>query len=154
MVRIRSRGHSELKSKPAVWQPILGRELITLCSSADPHKNPTKPLPAWPTCLPWRPNQHDAERAWIAQGPIDASGNGSDPTNSQCPQPTAAAGLHLQVPPLPRQPRNSTILNSPPGSNTPPSLAYGIAFSWSTTAGPCWSCLTAPAAGRCISPAA
>lgn len=41
MVRIRTRSHSELKSKLPVLQPILGRELITPGSSANPHKNPT-----------------------------------------------------------------------------------------------------------------
>ncbi len=45
MVRIRTRSHSGLNPRSAVSPLILSGELITLASSADPHKNPSPP--AW-----------------------------------------------------------------------------------------------------------
>ena len=140
MVCIGTRSHSELKPKPAVWQLILGRELIAPGSSADLHKNPAPVL--WLSCLFWRPDQKDVDRAWIVQGAIDASGKGDYPASSQCPPPPAALSAHQRHRPSP--------LPTPPGLNTPPSPACATACSWSTTAGLCWSSQTAPAAGRCI----
>lgn len=66
-------------------------------------------------------NQNHADAVQLWPQTVTASGNGTDPASSQCP--LSAAG---QPPPtdLPLQrPSNPKPLPSPPGCNTPPSLA-------------------------------
>ena len=142
-----------------------------------PHKNPKSlPVEFQTHCVPDSLG-HIAHQSWFIYGPayepmplglidlpalmpqpkqcsscmalpsIAATGKSCDPTSSLCPPLTDAA----QLPQAAHSPLQCpTFLTNPPGWNTPPSPAYATACNSSTTAGPCWSSQTAPAAGRCI----